>query len=499
MEQRLAYAVDHAAESAAAQRRDVTRQLTRFLGALDGAFELPDAQRLAMRDDFLRGIDALAARGMGFSEILRRLDPERLHGFYVHAPQTFYPLDNGAKQYPLAMRQEQMAMFRVSAELNEPVDPVLLQLALTFVLRRFPHYATRLRRGVFWYYLQPRTARYAVAYDSGAALRAIDVSDEVQPLFRVLYRDNRVSAELFHILTDGMGGMLFLKSLLAEYCRLRGEDMAEEDPQVLDAAAPPRAGDTENGFLRFRSRERGERLLGTPAVQIPVDRLPGGVCRVEEFALSVPELRQAAGEAGVSVTALLSAVILTAIRDTVKAGKGRYQLQVPVDLRRHFPCDTLRNFSWYGSLALDASDTRAGRELAKALYEQIRTATAREALMRNVSAAQRAIRWLRYVPLQWKAAFLRTAYQVTGDFFFTSTLSNLGLISLPLPLKGHVREISIALGPSPSNPYVFGLASVNDSAILSVTRTAEDTEILNRLTDAARTYGLSMTRKGTNT
>ncbi len=497
MEQRLAHAADPMDEHAAARRQDVTQLLTRFLGALDQAFALPDSQLDAMRSDFLRGIDSLTARGMGFAEILRRLDPERMQGFYLRPGRTFYPLDNGAKQYPLTMRQDQMAMFRVSAELDAPVDPVLLQLALTFTLRRFPHYATRLRRGVFWYYLQPHTARYAVNRDSGAALRAIDVADETQPLFRVLYKGNRVSAELFHILTDGMGGMIFLKSLLAEYCRLQGEDMAEEDPQVLDTAAPPRAGDVANGFLRFRGRERGDRLIGAPAVQIPANRLPGGACRVEEYALSVPELRQTAREADVSVTALMSAVILTAIRKAAAAGKGRYQLQLPVDLRRHFPSDTLRNYSWFATLSLDASDTRAGRELAKALHAQIRAAAASTALMRNVAAAQRAIRWLRYVPLQWKAAFLRTAYRLTGDFFFTSTLSNLGLISLPIPLRTHVRELSAVLGPSPSNPYVFGLASVQDRAILSVTRTAEDTAMLTHLADAARTFGLTMTKKGT--
>ena len=106
------------------------------------------------------------------------------------------------------------------------------------------------------------------------------------------------------------------------------------------------------------------------------------------------------------------------------------------------------------------------------------------------------IRWMRYVPLQWKTALMRTAYQLTGDFFFTSTLSNLGVIRLPVSLGAHVREITAALGPSPSNPFIFGLATVHGRAILSVTCTAEDTEIADSLTQAAHTYGLSMIKKG---
>ena len=366
---------------AAAERRDVTQPLIRFLGELDQAFAFPDVQRNAIRNDFIRGIDILAAKGMPLPEILSRLDPARLRGFYAHRPQTFYPLDDGAKQYPLTMRQGHMAMFRLAAVLDEPVNPVLLQLALTFVLRRFPHYATRLRRGVFWYYLQPNTARYTVHPDQGAALRAVDVSDESEQLFRVLYKGNRVSVELFHILTDGMGGMVFLKSLLAEYYRLQGEDTAEDDPQILDTAAPSLAGDTENGFSRFRSRACGDRLIGSPAVQIPAVRLPDGACRVEEYVLSATQLRQRARAYGVSATALISAVVLTAIHETVRADKGRYQLQVPVNLRPAFSSGTLRNFSWYSALSMEASKPKSGRELARDLHTQIK------------EAARRALRW----------------------------------------------------------------------------------------------------------
>ena len=480
----------------AVTRRNMTHLLTRFFGALDQAFALPDAQQNALRNDFIRGIDVLSAMGMPLSEILNRLNPENLRGFYAHRPQTFYPLDDGAKQYPLTMRQGQMAMFRLAAVLDAPVNPVLLQLALTFTLRRFPHYASRLRRGAFWYYLQPHTARYTVNPDQGEVLRAVDVSDESEQLFRVLHKGNRVSVELFHILTDGMGGMMFLKSLLAEYYRLQGEDMTEDDPQILDTTACIRAEDMENGFSRFRGRERGDRLIGSPAVQVPAERLRNGACRVEEYVLSAEELRQRAHAYGVSVTALMSAAVLTAIHESVQADRGRYQLQIPVNLRTIFSSCTLRNFSWYSSLSMDAANPETGRELACNLHGQIKTMTARPALERNISAAQRVIRCMRYVPLQWKTALIRTTYQMTGDFFFTSTLSNLGVICLPAPLGTHVTEIAAALGPSPSNPWIFGLATVHGRAILSVTCTADDTAMANRLIKAAHTYGLSIMRKG---
>ena len=260
MEQRL----EHCAERTAWQTVNVTPRLTRFLGALDQAFELPDTQWTAMRTDFLRGIDALSAIGLPFSEILRRLDPDRLRGFYAQNLHRFYPLDNGAKQYPLTMRQGQMAMFRIAATLNEAVNPVLLQLALTFALRRFPHYAAQLRRGAFWYYLQSHTARYTISADGDAVCRAIDLADNTQQLFGVFYRGNQVSVELFHVLADGMGGLAFLKSLLAEYYRLRGEDTVEKDTQILRTNDPSCPSDIENGFVRF-PRQGTRRSVNRPS------------------------------------------------------------------------------------------------------------------------------------------------------------------------------------------------------------------------------------------
>ena len=476
------------------QARSADDMQTRLLRDVERAFALPGLQMQAVRADFSRGVEALSARGVSLREAVARLDPARIAGFWAQEARTFYPLDSGAKQYPLSMHRGQIPMFRVAAVLDQPVIPAVLQLALIFTLPRFPHFATRLRRGAFWYYLMPSPARYAVSPQGEACMAPFAVSDEREPLFRVLYRERQVAVEIFHVLTDGTGGMLFIQALLTEYFRLLGEPPIDE-AQRSAASAPVHPGDTENAFAGFRDRERGDWTPLSRAVQIPADRTRRDLCRVEEYGISADALSQAAGRYGVSVTALMSAVILTACRQTARADKGRYQLQVPIDLRRRFPSRTLRNFSWYTVLSADAARAQSPQELAAGLHRQLAAATARDALRRNVSMAQRAIRRLRYVPLPWKTAVLRTAYRIGGDFFFTSTLSNLGRIVLPEPLGAHVREIALSLGPSPSNPYIFGLATVHNRAVLSVTCTAEDQTLLARLCEAARAYGLELTRK----
>ena len=63
-------------------------------------------------------------------------------------------LDNAAKIYPAARRKNWSNLYRQSVTLRENVDIAVLERALEVVVKRFPSIAARLRKGVFWYYLQ---------------------------------------------------------------------------------------------------------------------------------------------------------------------------------------------------------------------------------------------------------------------------------------------------------------------------------------------------------
>ena len=56
-------------------------------------------------------------------------------------------LDNAAKIYPAASSRRWHALFRLSATLTEPVDPDVLLQAQQRMVRRFPSFYVRLRRG----------------------------------------------------------------------------------------------------------------------------------------------------------------------------------------------------------------------------------------------------------------------------------------------------------------------------------------------------------------
>ena len=95
-------------------------------------------------------------------------------------------LDNAAKIYPAAKRRSWNNVFRLSATLSQPVDPIVLQSALDVTVRRFPSIAVRLRRGMFWYYLEEVETPPRVCGDSSRLLCRIPYRDIRRCAFRVL-------------------------------------------------------------------------------------------------------------------------------------------------------------------------------------------------------------------------------------------------------------------------------------------------------------------------
>ena len=112
--------------------------------------------------------------------------------------QNWMRLDNAAKIYPASMRRDWMAMFRLSATLVEPVDPEVLRAALTRTLRRFPWFAVRMRRGMFWYYLEHNDAPPVLEEDVRNPCVPMRAKDSRGYAFRVRYYGNQIAVEMKH-------------------------------------------------------------------------------------------------------------------------------------------------------------------------------------------------------------------------------------------------------------------------------------------------------------
>lgn len=213
-------------------------ELERLYFALAARIDLLRAQKRALISDFRRAAEVLVSRGLSPAEAAARLGHERLGDFYLSAPDYWYPLDDAAKIYPMSMTDGWMSVFRLSAYLDAPVEPSLLQLALDLTMPRFPFFATKIKRGVFWHYIDGVKRRFTVQPETELPCAPMNVAAGDSQSFRVLYYGRRVSVEFFHILTDGTGGLAFLTALLLAFMTEAAHAASDESRGDISIQVP---------------------------------------------------------------------------------------------------------------------------------------------------------------------------------------------------------------------------------------------------------------------
>lgn len=394
-------------------------------------------------------------------------------------------LDNAAKIYPAAKRRNWTNYFRLSATLTEPIDRNTLRTALDITVRRFPSIAVRLRRGAFWYYLEQIDHPPAIEEDKSYPLVHVPFDDVRKCAFRVLIYGNRVAVEFFHAVTDGTGGLTFLKTLLAEYlCQKYGLSIPAERG-VLGRLEDPDPEELEDSFLRYagkitasRAEQTAYHLSGTPE--------PDGFLNLTTLMLPCAAVREQAKAFGVSVTEFLAAVMMKAICDLQSEKVPRrmrrkpVKVLLPVNLRGLFPSRTLRNFASYVTPEIDP---RLGdytlAELCKIVHYRMglendaRMMAAKIAT--NVASERSAV--LRVMPLFVKNLAMKAVFDLVGECKSCLCLSNLGLVTLPEVMTPYVTRLDFIIGVQSRAPHNCGVASWNDTMYINFIRNIREPEL----------------------
>ena len=508
-----------------------------FFDELDRHLTLDREDGLCMKTDFEAAIMYFDSIGLTLEETLARLDVKNLGGFYARPPIVWFQLDDVAKLYPLSMKHGQMAVFRLSAYLKEEVVPEVLQMALTFTIKRFPSFATTVKKGFFWHYLDTSKKRYPVEAEIDIPCRPMNVSGSGSQSFRILYYRNRVSAEFFHILTDGTGGMVFLKTLLAEYLRILGKfnddaagaeeagqlvDTAKAavpaDYQILDINQMPPAAELISRLPESDEVGKLTAFVDKPALQFSGKLSRLRMCKILHFQIDANRLREAARDEGCTVTAYILTQLFVAGRYATDEYSGEMNIQVPVNLRQYYPSNTMRNFFMCCGIRIPvetidsacAAEQTSGAAETDSTAEQTSGAAAsgtmnrltaevsaqlaekasRKAISELMDTTQKLVKAVSYIPLAIKAPVCRIAYGFLGDRVYSNTFSNLGVVSVPPEMAKHIESMDFILATTITNRASCTMVTFANTATLTVSKMTEDPSFEEKLAELLERRGL---------
>ena len=426
-----------------------------------------------IKEDFEKTFIYYLDNGYSFSDALKLLDPINLGGFYARPSLLWFPLDDSAKIYPMSLEHDNMPVFRLSAYMKDDVEPLLLQMALTFTIKRFPSFATTLKKGIFWHYLDTTKRRFIVHEENDVPCQPLKISRSGSQSFRVVYYKNRISIEIFHVLTDGIGGMTFLKALLSEYIRLNGA-VIKEKGDIFDLNETPVFEETKNEFNYVPHSQNTSGLINKRVLQ-----MNGKLTRIKpnqilHFKIDSTKLKEKAREYNTTVTIYLLALMFQTIKASTDSLNGDVSVQVPVNMRKYYPSKTLRNFAMYSSIKMDITEITDIKELIDNISNQLIEKANKDKMSEMITSANKLVKSLRLIPLFIKLPIAKKLYGFLGDQAFTSTLSNLGVVEMPKEYSEHILNMDFVLGTAPNNRAICGLVTYNNVTTLSISKMTKD-------------------------
>ncbi|MCI9082100.1 MAG: hypothetical protein HFI70_07290 [Lachnospiraceae bacterium] len=389
-------------------------------------------------------------------------------------------LDNTAHIFPVIAGESMSNVYRISVTLEEEIQQELLQEALNRILPWFEVFRVRIRYGVFWYYFETnQKPAPEVKQEYRYPCQFISPNRNHNYLFRVNYYKNRINLEVFHVLTDGMGGITFLRELTYQYLRLSHPELQEK---LGDGLCSDTSLNREDSYLKNYKRSHKKGYKTERAFHVKGEKLDPTELGIMHGYMSVSVLKKVCAEYQVSINEYLVAAFLWSIYQECMHGMpGKHPVSscVPVNLRPYFDSITMKNFFVIVSAVFHPrKESYTFAEVVEIVAESLRSQINREHLENlfayNVSNEKNFI--LRAVPLFIKNIAIRYVYH-NSALANTTTVTNIGNIQVREEYQRYIKHFSSFLSMSEGQNIKGTICSYKDTLVFTISSNLSDTSV----------------------
>ncbi|QJF25051.1 hypothetical protein [Mammaliicoccus vitulinus] len=391
-------------------------------------------------------------------------------------------LDNTAIIHMASKNKDWLNMFRISVHFKEEIDSVILQKALNKIYKRFPTIAARITNDLFWYYQQPIKKAPKIKKDT-ALLKPMSNQALYNCAFRILYSEKSIHVELFHSLTDGRGGMIFVKSLTYEYLKLKHHISISSTTDILLAEDDISDGEVVDSYRKDKVIQNKKiNKAYNKVYQLQGKKMDQLI--IEKFILDIKDIKSLAKKMEVSLTVLICSIIMKALLDLQeqeisKRHQRPISIFLPIDLRNMFNSHTLRNFVLYikpqihptlqGETLTDIIDS-----VKKQFEEGLSKERMQDTMNKNVSLQNNVL--VKYMPLFLKKLFMKKAFKFS-EKSTCLTVSNIGLIQLDQKMDKYIESFDCILNTRSDSPYNCGIISYHDKIHINFIRNIDSSKL----------------------
>lgn len=411
-------------------------------------------------------------------------------------PFKYIPLDNAGKVFPGQNSKKWAHVYRMTVQLKEEIDPALLKTALAQTLNRLPTFKVKMHNGFFQNYYERNELECPVNPDIKNPCYRINYKENNGYLIRVYYHSCRISIDYYHAICDGYGAAVFISTLTGQYLRLKGYSISYNQ-FVLDVTENPTDEEIEDPYEKYATSKKSAKLLESPAYHKKGNQLPLHMCNYTSATMSFKELHTLSKSYSVTVTELLAAILLD-IHYSIQLKEGKSKkdvsIQIPVNLRKAFPSESVRNFVI--CLTVKMPYRKEGftfEEIVKSVSEQLRKANNYDFLHAYITqTVNLQTKLLRFVPLAIKNTCVGVSFHFGAEFSTSALISNLGPINIPDDMKEYVERYFFYNGPGLVNGARCAVVSVGDKITYTFSNVYKENDIERAFLTKLASMGISI-------
>ena len=389
-------------------------------------------------------------------------------------------LDNTANLFPVIAGESMSNVYRISVTLTELVDHELLQEALDIVLPKFDGFNLRLQKGIFWYYFEENgNPAPKVKEENTYPCRFIVQNKNKHYLFRVTYFKYRINLEVFHVLTDGMGGINFLKELTYQYLRLCHPEIREKVGDDLNCGT---SLNREDSFIKNYRKSSSKPYQTQKAYLVKGEKLLPGEFGVMHGYMKIPALKEVCHKYGASINEYLVSVFVYSVYQECLKGMPSdkpIRVAVPVNLRPYFASNTTKNF--FVMVSAEFHPTKEDytfEEILQTVRESLKAQINKENLEKlfSYNVSNEKVWIARIAPLFLKNLAMKIVYTQSA-LANTTTITNIGNIGVEDVYKPYIEMFHAFLAMSKGQHIKGTICSYDDTLVFTFSYDLQDTGI----------------------
>jgi len=391
----------------------------------------------------------------------------------------WFKIDNAGKLFPIITGKLRASYFRLSVVLKDTIDPVVLQLAAEKTLLRFPNFNTRLRKGLFWFYLENQFKLFKVQPDPNTFGTNPRPNDRSKHLIEIYYHRQRISIEVFHAITDGRGGMEFLKTLTLAYLREKG-NAVDAEGIIFDANDQVTYAELEDSFATKVTKGNSIWLPTENAFHLKGTYFEHTGHYLTHLHLSTSELITVAKAKQTTITGLFATMLILILikkQESINPKKRKkIILSIPVDMRKYITSTTMKNFVMTINIGGFFKPNSTFQEVLEVINKQLKEGQQLDILAPQIRANLKLERMLllRFIPLFIKRWMIKIVFDRVGENALSIVMSNLGKIEMPQSTQSFIDHFEFMLCATPILPINVGIATFLDQLVITFSRIIDD-------------------------